>query len=193
MRDCIHEGCTSRQAVLPGGLNVPRRAPAMYDRLAGSGDLLNQPAADSVRELESSNEAWVDLFALAVNEQNAAGGRIVTGADERFGGSDSRSAHVLLAFHRECEYGGGEEVPAHRIGNRIPHQAQCLDFRSRGRVPGGGGIRMLHGRGWAWCAVSGEILGRWRTPRRLHGAPSGTHQRPHRRIGADSHASNATP
>lgn len=78
MCDCIHEGCTSRQAVLPGGLNVPRRAPAMYDRLAGSGDLLNQPAADSVRELESSNEAWVDLFALAVNEQNAAGGRIVT-------------------------------------------------------------------------------------------------------------------
>ena len=64
--------------MLPGGLNVPRRAPAMYDRLAGSGDLLNQPAADSVRELESSNEAWVDLFALAVNEQNAAGGRIVT-------------------------------------------------------------------------------------------------------------------
>lgn len=49
MRDCIHEGCTSRQAVLPGGLNVPRRAPAMYDRLAGSGDLLNQPAADGVQ------------------------------------------------------------------------------------------------------------------------------------------------
>lgn len=78
MRECIHEGCTSTQQLLPGGLNVPRRAPAMYARLAGSGDLLNQPAADSMRELESSNEAWVDLFALAVNEQNAAGGRIVT-------------------------------------------------------------------------------------------------------------------
>ena len=77
MRECVTNGCTSEMKTLPGGLDVPRRAPKMYSRLASNSDLLNRRRrVDAV--LESSDAAWVDLFALAVSEENAGGGRIVT-------------------------------------------------------------------------------------------------------------------
>ena len=69
MQSCIQRGCDS-PGVLPGGLRVQRRAPAMFadlnSRGAGSDD-------DLLAVLD-----WVNLFALAVNEENAAGGRVVT-------------------------------------------------------------------------------------------------------------------
>jgi L-serine dehydratase len=67
MRACVQRGC-EREGVLPGGLKVRRRAAALYRKLrteAGSNDPLQ--AMD-----------WVNLWALAVNEENAAGGRVVT-------------------------------------------------------------------------------------------------------------------
>ncbi len=67
MRACIERGYT-QEGDLPGGLRVKRRAPALYRELqtqAPSGDVLS--ALD-----------WVNLFALSVNEENAAGGRVVT-------------------------------------------------------------------------------------------------------------------
>lgn len=78
MRRCVQHGCHTSQTVLPGGLNAPRRAPKMYARLASNSDVLarDKKRADAV--LESSDAAWVDLFALAVSEENAGGGRIVT-------------------------------------------------------------------------------------------------------------------
>lgn len=63
MHDCIERGST-RDGVLPGGLNVRRRAAGMRRQLA---------ATDAAPNLE-----WVTLFAMAVNEENAAGGRVVT-------------------------------------------------------------------------------------------------------------------
>ncbi|PJM79805.1 L-serine ammonia-lyase [Bifidobacterium scaligerum] len=77
MRECVHHGCTSDEATLPGGLDVPRRAPKMYRRLSGNGDVLNR-ARRLDEALEESDSAWVNLFALAVSEENAGGGRIVT-------------------------------------------------------------------------------------------------------------------
>lgn len=78
MRRCVQHGCHTSQTVLPGGLNASRRAPKMYARLASNSDVLarDKKRADAV--LESSDAAWVDLFALAVSEENAGGGRIVT-------------------------------------------------------------------------------------------------------------------
>lgn len=78
MSDCIHAGCTSSQQVLPGGLDVPRRAPDMYARLTANSDALRREPRRSDAALESSDAAWVNLFALAVSEENAGGGRIVT-------------------------------------------------------------------------------------------------------------------
>lgn len=78
MSDCIYAGCTSTQKTLPGGLDVPRRAPKIYRRLAGNADILNRDVRRPDVAMESSECTWVDLFAMAVNEENAGGGRIVT-------------------------------------------------------------------------------------------------------------------
>jgi L-serine dehydratase len=68
MEGCIERGCR-QEGILPGGLAVRRRAPELYRRLTSQG-----PApADPLAVLD-----WVSLFALAVNEENAAGGRVVT-------------------------------------------------------------------------------------------------------------------
>lgn len=78
MRECVNHGCSSTARVLPGGLDVPRRAPKMYQRLASNSDVLRRNSRRKDAVLESSDAAWVDLFALAVSEENAGGGRIVT-------------------------------------------------------------------------------------------------------------------
>ena len=78
MRRCVQHGCRTNQTVLPGGLDVPRKAPKMYARLASNSDVLNRGSRRADAVLESSDAAWVDLFALAVSEENAGGGRIVT-------------------------------------------------------------------------------------------------------------------
>jgi L-serine dehydratase len=67
MQQCVTSGC-SNSGILPGGLKVPRRAPELYQRLCSE-----TYSTDPLRVMD-----WVDLFALAVNEENAAGGRIVT-------------------------------------------------------------------------------------------------------------------
>ncbi|CAB0150361.1 L-serine dehydratase 1 [Pseudidiomarina piscicola] len=66
MDDCIDRG-TKTEGILPGGLKVRRRAPDLYQRLR------NEKSTDPMLTMD-----WVDLFALAVNEENAAGGRVVT-------------------------------------------------------------------------------------------------------------------
>ncbi|MCD2194682.1 L-serine ammonia-lyase [Actinomycetospora endophytica] len=67
MRECRERGCTT-EGVLPGGLRVRRRAAALRRRLESGVDL-----PDSLHAME-----WVTLVALAVNEENASGGRVVT-------------------------------------------------------------------------------------------------------------------
>jgi L-serine dehydratase len=69
MEDCIRAGC-EHEGVLPGGLNVPRRAPHMYRMLR---DQHESALSDPLSTLD-----WVNLYAIAVNEENAAGGRVVT-------------------------------------------------------------------------------------------------------------------
>jgi L-serine dehydratase len=69
MQDCVRAGI-SKQGIMPGGLKVRRRAAALYQ------DLLSRPEANLRDPLNVMD--WVDLYALAVNEQNATGGRVVT-------------------------------------------------------------------------------------------------------------------
>ena len=68
MQACVERGCRT-EGVLPGALRVKRRAAA----LARSLNSADTGTTDSLRMLD-----WVTLFALAVNEENAAGGRVVT-------------------------------------------------------------------------------------------------------------------
>ena len=67
MLDCIGRGC-AQDGILPGGLNVMRRARMLHHKLVDRG-----PRNDPSTVFE-----WVSLWALAVNEENAAGGRVVT-------------------------------------------------------------------------------------------------------------------
>jgi len=69
MRQCVERGCR-QTGVLPGGLKVPRRAPQLY------AELTSRPEAGLQDPLTVLD--WVNLYALAVNEENAAGGRVVT-------------------------------------------------------------------------------------------------------------------
>ena len=66
MQDCIENGIHT-EGILPGGLKVKRRAPSLYRRLQ------NEQNTDPMQVMD-----WVNLYALAVNEENAAGGRVVT-------------------------------------------------------------------------------------------------------------------
>ncbi|HEV2272722.1 MAG TPA: L-serine ammonia-lyase [Acidobacteriaceae bacterium] len=67
MFDCIERGCR-HEGILPGGLKVRRRARALHE------GLLQSTAGHD----ESQVMDWISLYALAVNEENAAGGRVVT-------------------------------------------------------------------------------------------------------------------
>lgn len=66
MKESVDNGIHT-EGILPGGLKVKRRAPALFRRLE------SEQSNDPMRAMD-----WVNLFALAVNEENAAGGRVVT-------------------------------------------------------------------------------------------------------------------
>ncbi len=72
MQDCVSTGCAT-PGTLPGGLKVPRRAADLYAQLTADGPEGSDVGGDPLRGLD-----WVNLYALAVNEENASGGRVVT-------------------------------------------------------------------------------------------------------------------
>ena len=69
MLTCIDKGC-EHTGILPGGLNVKRRAPELFNKLS------QQP--DEQRRSPTGAMTWLNVYAMAVNEENAAGGRVVT-------------------------------------------------------------------------------------------------------------------
>lgn len=69
MKACVQRGCAT-DGVLPGGLKVKRRAPQLFRELTARPESALQ---DPLTIID-----WINLYALAVNEENAAGGRVVT-------------------------------------------------------------------------------------------------------------------
>ncbi len=90
MQACVRNGCHS-DGTLPGGLRVKRRAAELY-RLLG-----RQPELGSRDPLTVLD--WVNLYALAVNEENAAGGRVVTAPTN---GAAGIIPAVLHYYQRFC-------------------------------------------------------------------------------------------
>jgi L-serine dehydratase len=88
MQQCVKSGC-EKEGILPGGLKVRRRAAELYRKLA------SQPEA-SLRDPLTTLD-WVNLYALAVNEENAAGGRVVTAPTN---GAAGIVPAVLHYYHR---------------------------------------------------------------------------------------------
>ncbi len=100
MQECIFRGCTT-PGVLPGGLGVVRRAPKLSVQALGQ-STFNSPEEwlEAVRDHEGEFRdmlKWVSCFALAVNEENAAFGRVVTAPTNGAAGV----VPAVLLFH-EC-------------------------------------------------------------------------------------------
>jgi L-serine dehydratase len=92
MQACVARGL-SASGVLPGGLEVPRRAPALHAKL------LAAPAGAPGDPLAAMD--WVNLWALAVNEENAAGGRVVTAP------TNGAAGIVPAVLHYHARWGPG--------------------------------------------------------------------------------------
>ena len=90
MQTCVQEGCKN-EGILPGGLKVKRRAPHMFRQIQT--EWLNEGE-------DHSRMDWVNLWALAVNEENAAGGRVVTAPTN---GAAGIIPSVLHYYHRFCK------------------------------------------------------------------------------------------
>ena len=89
MQACVSSGMANG-GVLPGGLNVPRRARELHQQL------LDRPEAALSDPLSILD--WVTLYALAVNEENAAGGRVVTAPTNGAAGIIPAVLHYYMRF-----------------------------------------------------------------------------------------------
>ena len=92
MQSCVQRGYTA-EGVLPGSLKVRRRAPAVHRALSNDPD-----AFDPLHQLD-----WVNLFALSVNEENAAGGRVVTAPTNGAAGVVPAVLHYYRRFVRRAD------------------------------------------------------------------------------------------
>jgi len=90
MQECVKNGCRT-EGILPGGLKVRRRAAELFRTLSSQPEM-------SLRDPLTTLD-WVNLYALAVNEENAAGGRVVTAPTN---GAAGIVPAVLHYYHRFC-------------------------------------------------------------------------------------------
>ena len=86
MQDCVERGL-KQEGDLPGSLHIPRRAAKLHAQLCAESE--QQP----LKQLE-----WVNLFALSVNEENAAGGRVVTAPTNGAAGVVPAVLHYYVRF-----------------------------------------------------------------------------------------------
>ena len=92
MQDCVARGCV-QEGLLPGGLKIKRRAPLYHRKLKAS------RAGDDPFEVMD----WVNLYALAVNEENAAGGRVVTAP------TNGAAGIIPAVLHYYTRHAGGDD------------------------------------------------------------------------------------
>lgn len=93
MQACTQRGLNT-EGRLPGGLNVKRRAASLHQRLTAGGQPDNLSAID-----------WLNVYAMAVNEENAAGGRVVTAPTTGAAGVIPAVAHYYLHLLNGTEDG----------------------------------------------------------------------------------------
>ena len=86
MRECTRRGLAT-EGILPGGLHVRRRAPRMAEKRRTEG------ATDALAPMD-----WLNVYAMAVNEENAAGGRVVTAPTNGAAGVIPAVAHYYEKF-----------------------------------------------------------------------------------------------
>ncbi len=165
----VMEGCVEvslkRVGLLPGGLKVRRRAPDWHERLMKEGQAIRDP---------KYWQEWVNLIALAVNEENASGGRVVTAPTNGAAGIIPAVLYYALHFapgmDKATQADRDDTIVKFLLTagcHRGAVQGAGLDFRRRSRLPGRGGLGVVDGR---------------RRPGRGHGrhAPAGGERRGNR-------------
>jgi L-serine dehydratase len=92
MQACVTRGCSAEllDATLPGPFQVKRRAPALYQALTSRPE---QALRDPLSMID-----WINLYAIAVNEENAAGGRVVTAPTNGAAGIIPAVLHYYTRF-----------------------------------------------------------------------------------------------
>ncbi len=98
MQDCVQRGIAT-EGILPGGLNVRRRAHRLAERL-------REKEADGLRADPLAPLDWVTVYAMAVNEENAAGGRVVTAPTNGAAGVVPAVALYYSRFAPESDHEG---------------------------------------------------------------------------------------
>ena len=98
MQDCVARGIEA-QGILPGGLNVRRRAHGLAARL-------REKEATGLRGDPLAPLDWVTVYAMAVNEENAAGGRVVTAPTNGAAGVVPAVAHYYERFINTSDHEG---------------------------------------------------------------------------------------
>jgi L-serine dehydratase len=98
MQDCVQRGLgqgadASMPQYLPGRLHIRRRAPALFQRLSGQLSDPNRQPGESLQSMD-----WVNAFAMAVNEENALGGRVVTAPTNGAAGIIPAVLHYYMRF-----------------------------------------------------------------------------------------------
>jgi L-serine dehydratase len=98
MKDCVARGMAT-EGTLPGGLNVRRRAHRLAERLRAK-------EVDGLRGDPLAPLDWVTVYAMAVNEENAAGGRVVTAPTNGAAGVVPAVAHYYERFAPDADHEG---------------------------------------------------------------------------------------
>ncbi|WP_375695791.1 L-serine ammonia-lyase, partial [Bartonella sp. AC67GZZY] len=116
MTNCINRGL-SQEGELPGGLRIPRRAKKLHDTL-----LENQKKNCNYPLFAND---WLSVYAIAVNEENAAGGRIVTAPTNGAAGIVPAVLRYYLQFNDDSDREGIHNflLTAAAIGGVIKHNA----------------------------------------------------------------------
>lgn len=110
MLECVFKGCTT-EGMLPGGLNVKRRAKSICNSLLKGENYATIPEwIEAIKKQPTDFNTinkWISCFALAVNEENAALGRVVTSPTN---GAAGVIPAVLFYYFFFCDYKGVEDI-----------------------------------------------------------------------------------
>jgi L-serine dehydratase len=116
MRGCIERGL-AKEGIMPGGLKVKRRARQLH------GKLQEEWRQNRPNPLLAND--WLSIYAMAVNEENAAGGRVVTAPTNGAAGVIPAVLRYWLHFHPEADQAGIRDflLTAAAVGGIIKHNA----------------------------------------------------------------------
>ncbi|TYL50203.1 L-serine ammonia-lyase [Agromyces mariniharenae] len=157
MAECVDHGL-STEGTLPGGLGVKRRAPEVRRRL----EEYDRDTAHTTGLRDTSTE-WLHAFALAVNEENASGGRVVTAPTNGAAGIIPAVGHYYLRFVPGADAAGIRRylLTAAAIASLVKKNASISGAEGGCQAEVGSACAMAAG---ALCAVLGG------TPRQIENA-----------------------